>query len=292
MAMFRFERYCEPKSVDECVELLKKYGTDAKMVAGGTDLVPKLKNRVLKVKTVVGLQGIPEAKGIKKTAYGIEIGALTTLRTISKSEEVKEHWLALAEAAGHVSSMQIRNMATIGGNACNASPSADAVQGLIVSEAIVNIAGESGRRAVPVIDFFTGVGKTALKEGEFVLSFSIPAPKENTGATYQKFAIRGDTDITIVGAGSSITLDSEGKVVKAIVSLAAVAPTPIRVEAAEKLITGKILTEELITEAAELAANSCSPITDQRATREYRVEMVRVWTKNALREALKRAKQA
>lgn len=292
MAMFRFERYCEPKSADECVELLKKYGTDARMVAGGTDLVPKLKNRVLKVKTVIGLQSIPEVKGIKKTADGIEIGALTTLRVISKSEEVKENWLAVAEAAGHVSSMQIRNMATIGGNACNASPSADAVQGLIVSDAIVNIVGENGTRTVPVIDFFTGAGKTVLKEGEFVISFTIPAPKANTGATYQKFAIRGDTDITIVGAGSSITLDADGKVQKAIVSLAAVAPTPIRIEAVEKLITGKVLTEELIEEAGELAGNSCSPITDQRATKEYRVEMVKVWTKNALREALKRSKQA
>lgn len=290
MAMFRFERYCEPKSAGECIELLKKYGTEAKMVAGGTDLVPKLKNRVLKVKTVIGLQSIPEINGIKKTAEGIEIGALTSLRVISKSEEVKEHWLALAEAAGHVSSMQIRNMATIGGNVCNASPSADAVQGLIATDAVVNIVSENGTRTVPIIDFFTGVGKTVLKEGEFVISFTIPAPKANTGATYLKFAIRGDTDITIVGAGSSITLDNSGKVANAIVSLAAVAPTPIRVEAVEKLITGKVLTEELIEEAGELAANSCNPITDQRATKEYRIEMVKVWTKNALREALKRAK--
>lgn len=290
--MFRFERYCEPKSIDECVALLKKYGTDAKLIAGGTDLVPKLKNRVIRLKTVISLNAIPGANGIKKNEIGIEIGALTTLRKISLSDEVKKHWLVVAEAAGHVSSMQIRNMATIGGNACNASPSADAVQGLIVSDAVVNIVGENGKRTLPIIDFFVGVGKTALKENEFVLSFSIPTPKGNTGSTYQKFAIRGDTDITIVGAGSSITLDKQGKVENAIVSLGSVAITPIRLKAVEKLITGKVLTEEIIAQAARLAANSCSPISDQRATKEYRVEMVRVWTKNALIEAEKRAKTA
>lgn len=288
--MIRFESYYEPTSINECSELIIKYGKDAKLVAGGTDLVPKLKNRVLKVKTVIGLQGIKEAKGISNTDKGLEIGALTTLRTISKSEAVKENFLALAEAAGHVSSMQIRNIATIGGNACNASPSADAVQGLIVTDALINIAGPNGTRQVPVIDFFVGVGKTVLSEGEFVVSFTLQNPPKNTGTSYKKFAIRGDTDITIVGAGSSITLDSEGKVSKAIVSLAAVAPTPIRAKQAEEFITGKVLTEELIEKAAEIAADVCTPITDQRATKEYRVEMVKVWTKNALTEALERAK--
>ncbi len=288
--MIRFESYYEPTSINECSELIIKYGKEAKLVAGGTDLVPKLKNRVMKVKTVIGLQGIKEAKGIKKSANGLEIGALTTLRTISLSEEVKENFLALAEAAGHVSSMQIRNIATIGGNACNASPSADAVQGLIVSDALINIAGPNGTRQVPIIDFFVGVGKTVLSEGEFVVSFTLQNPRKNTGASYKKFAIRGDTDITIVGAGSSITLDSEGKVAKAIISLAAVAPTPIRVKQAEEMIIGKVLTEELIEKTAEVAAEVCNPISDQRATKEYRVEMVKVWTKNALTEALERAK--
>ena len=288
--MIRFERYCEPKSIDECIELLNKYGANAKMLAGGTDLVSKLKNRVFKIETVIGLQSIQEAKGIKKVEDGIQIGALTTLMKISKSDDVKEHWLALAEAAGHVSSMQIRNMATIGGNACNASPSADAVQGLIVSDALVNIAGESGIRTVPIIDFFIGVGKTVLKKGEFVISFTLPIAAKKTGSVYKKFAIRGDTDISIVGVGSRITLDESGKVSDARISLASVGPKPMRATQAEKLIIGKTLTEEIILEAAELAANSCNPITDQRATKEYRREMIKVWTKHALIEAQERAK--
>ncbi len=284
----KFERYYEPTSINECSELLKEYGNDARMIAGGTDLVFKLKTRALKVRAIIGLKSIPGIAEIKRTDEGLELGALVTLREISKSELIKENWPALAEAAGQVSSMQIRNTATIGGNACNASPSADAVQGLIVSDAIVNIVGADGNRQVPIIDFFEGPGKTVLKEGEFVLSYFIPNLKPGTGASYKKFAIRGNVDIAIVGAGASITLDDSRKVTDAIISLGAVAPTPIRVREVENLIMGKELTEELILEAAELAAASCSPITDHRATKEYRIEMVKVWTKNALKEALER----
>lgn len=287
----RFEKYYEPTSIDECSKLLITYGTDAQILAGGTDLVPKLKSRNLKVKTIIGLNGISEAKGIKETKDGVEVGALVTLRDITKSNIIRENWKALAEAAGHVSSMQVRNIATIGGNVCNASPSADAVQGLIVSDAMVNIVGPNGRRKVPIIDFFVGPGKTILEEGELVVSFTIPNSRQKSGASYKKFAIRGDVDISIVGAGSSITLDKDDKVSHAIISLAAVAPTPIRVTDVEKLIVGKVLTKDLILEAAEKAANSCNPITDQRATKEYRIEMVKVWTKNALTEAVKRAKE-
>ncbi|WP_303865025.1 xanthine dehydrogenase family protein subunit M [Alkalibaculum bacchi] len=286
----RFEKYCQPTTTSECVSLLKTYGSEARMVAGGTDLVPKLKSRAVRVKAVIGLEKIAEAKQIIINEKGLELGALVTLRTVSKSSEIKAKWPALSEAAGHVSSDQIRNIATIGGNVCNASPSADALQGLIVYDAIVNIVGENGTRKVPIVEFFVGPGKTVLEGGEFVISFTVPTPKENSGATYKKFALRGDTDISIVGVGSNIALDADGKVASAIISFAAVAPTPIRSTEAESLIMGKQLTDELIDEAAELIGNNCSPITDHRATKEYRVEMIKVWAKNALKDALARTK--
>lgn len=266
------------------------YGEDAQIIAGGTDLVPKLKARDLRVKTIIALNAIPEAKGIKETKDGVEIGALTTLREISKSEIINKNWKAVAEAAAYVSSMQVRNVATIGGNVCNASPGADALQGLIVADAKVNIAGPKGRRQVAIIEFFVAPGETVLEEGELVVSFTIPNPKEGTGASYKKFALRGNVDITIVGAGSSLRLDKDGKVNDVIISLASVAPTPIRLPEVEKFIEGKELTEDLILQAAEMAANSCNPITDHRATKEYRTEMVKVWTKNTLVESLERAK--
>lgn len=288
----RFERYCEPTSINECAALLKEYGSDARLLAGGTDLVPKLKNRILKIKTVVGLGSIPDLKGITKIEDGIYIGSMVTLRNVTKSEELTNNWLVIKEAAGHVSSMQVRNVATIGGNSCNASPSADSVQGLIVMDAFANIDGANGKKYVPLIDFFTAPGRTVLEEGEVLTGFTLPVPKAHTGAVYKKFAIRGDTDISIVGVGSRLTLGSDGKISEARVSLASVAPRPVRALDVEKLLVGNSLTDELIKEAAELAAKGCSPITDQRASKEYRLEMVKVWVRHALVEALERARRA
>jgi carbon-monoxide dehydrogenase medium subunit len=187
--------------------------------------------------------------------------------------------------------MQIRNIATIGGNACNASPSADAIQGLIAMDARAVIAGPEGTREVALEDFFTGPGTTVLKPGEFLLKFKVAAPKPGTGAVFKKFAIRGDTDISIVGAACRLIVNKDRVVEDARISLSAVAPKPIRVPEAEKLLIGKKLTAELIDQAAEAAEKSCTPITDQRATAEYRKQMVRVWTRHAVEEAAERAMQ-
>ena len=194
------------------------------------------------------------------------------------------------EAAGNVSSMQIRNMATIGGNACNASPSADAIQGLMVMDAKAVIVDGNGTREVPIENFFTGPGQTVLEKNELLLSFKIPVPKPGTGAVYKKYAIRGDTDISIVGVACRLSLNANGTIEEARISLAAVAPKPIRVMTVEKILIGNTLTAELLEEAGELVANSCSPINDQRATAEYRKEMIRVWTRHAIKEAEERAR--
>jgi carbon-monoxide dehydrogenase medium subunit len=204
-------------------------------------------------------------------------------------QSLKKDYQVIMEAAGNVSSMQIRNVATIGGNACNASPSADAIQGLIAMDARAVIAGTDGTREVALDEFFTGPGTTVMKEGEFLLEFKVAAPKSGTGAVYKKFAIRGDTDISIVGVACSLTLQKDGTVENARISLAAVAPKPIRALEAEKLLIGKKLTEELIDRAAEAAEKGCTPISDQRATAEYRKQMVRVWTRHAVEEAAERA---
>lgn len=288
----RFEKYYEPTTVEECCRILKEYGSDAKILAGGTDIVPRLKNKIWKPKAVVGVFNIPGIDAISVTKDGLELGAAARLRRISLDKSLEKDYKVVMEAAGHVSSMQIRNIATIGGNACNASPSADAIQGLIAMEAKAVIAGPEGNREVALEDFFTGPGATVLKEGEFLLKFKVPAPKAGTGAVYKKFAIRGDTDISIVGAGCRLIVQKDGTVEDARISLAAVAPKPIRVPDAEKLLIGKKLTPELIEQAAEAAAKSCTPISDQRATAEYRKQMVRVWTRHAVEEAAERAMQA
>lgn len=286
----KFDRYFEPTTIPEAAALLKQYGMEARLLAGGTDLIPRLKNRMLKINNVIGLQAIPELMKLEETETELNIGAMVTLRSIQRSDYLKNCLQVISEGAGHVSSMQVRNIATMGGNVCNASPSADTVPPLLVSDAVVNIGGVKGSRKVALIDFFTGPGKTVLKEGEIVTGLSIPRTAEFTGASYQKFAIRGDTDITIVGAGSRLDLDKDGKIESARIALAAVAPTPIRLNKVEEMLVGKKLGQKLAVEAGEMAADMCSPISDQRGSAEYRKEMVRVWVREALIESDVRAR--
>ena len=288
--MMRFEKYFQPKSVKECLALLKEYGADAKVLAGGTDLVPRLKNGQLHPVAVIGMMDIPGIDAIDVTDEGLTLGTLANLRKISLDQRLEKDYKVIMEACGHVSSMQVRNIATIGGNACNASPSADAIHGLLLYDAVANIASEDSMREVPLHEFFKGPGKTVLGTGDLLLSFSVPAPKAHTGASYQKYAIRGDSDISIVGAGARLTLDNDGAVAEARISLASVAPTPLRMFEAENMLVGSKLDAEAIEKAAEICSNQVSPITDQRATREYRIEMVRVWVRHALEQALERAK--
>lgn len=280
----RFEKFFEPKSVAECCALLVEYGSDAKLLAGGTDLVPRMKAKTMMPKAVISLHKIPGIADVTFSNEGVTIGALKSLREISLSEEFNL-WPALKAAAGHVSSMQIRNVATLGGNACNASPSADAVEGLMVYNATVNIVSGKGERQVPIDQFFKGPGKTDLQPGEFVVSFFVPKPEAKSGAAYEKFAIRGDTDISIVGAGAYIAL-ADGKISNARLSLASVAPTPLRAPAAEQYLIGKQPTEEVAREAAKLARKAAKPISDPRASEEYRSEMVEVWAYHAIMDAV------
>lgn len=288
----RFKKYFEPTSIKECTALLNEYGKSARILAGGTDIVPRLKNKIIKIETLISLQSIPELYALEKTDEGLKIGAMVTLRNITKSKLLDDGYKVIAEAAGHISSMQVRNIATIGGNTCNASPSADSVPALLVSDAFANISGPQGERKIPLINFFKGPGKTDLQEGELLTGFTVPVPALRTGAVYKKFTIRGDTDISIVGVGARLDLNSNGVIENARIALAAVGPTPIRAYEVEKLLVGKVFSDELVKEAGNLAEKGCNPITDQRATKEYRKEMVNVWVRNALIEAEQRAKAA
>ncbi|MZQ98988.1 MAG: xanthine dehydrogenase family protein subunit M [Acidaminobacter sp.] len=281
----KFDWYYEPTSVNECVEILKEYGSEAKLLAGGTDLVVRLRSRAQKVKALVSLNAMPELSRIQKTEDGLHIGAMTKLMDITKSEMFTGSWMVVKKSAGNVSSMQVRNVATIGGNTCNASPSADTVPGMIASDAIVRIAGTEGERALPLEQFFTGPGKTALKKDEMVVGFKLPDLGPGNGAAYKKYAIRGDSDIAIVGVAARLKLSQDGIIEDARVVLGAVAPTPIRVPSAEQMLIGQVLTDELAAKAAQAASDFCTPITDARATKEYRKEMVRVWTQYVLKEA-------
>ena len=285
----RFEKYFVPSTLKECFELLGQYGESAKILAGGTDLVPLLKNKMISPAAVIDLRKIPGLGETKITAEGLELGAMARLRELSLNKALAADYRIIAEAAGRVSSIQVRNVATIGGNACNAFPGADAIHGLMLSDAIAVIQSGAGSREVPIAQFFVGPEETVLKTGEVLTGFKVPKPVPRTGAHYEKFAIRGDIDISIVGAGAAITLAGDGTVAGAVISLGSVAPTPLRVPAVEKMLVGAKLTPELIERAAKAASQSVTPISDQRASAEYRVEIIRVSIKQALTKALERA---
>ena len=281
----KFEKYFRPTTVQEALDLMKEYGTDCKVIAGGTDVVIRLRARTLRVQAIIDISAIPELKGITLSKDKAVIGAAHYLRSLSLDPALLEsEWEIVAECAGHVSSTQIRNLATLGGNNVNASPSADTTPALLISDAVVNVVGPNGARDIPIDEFFVGPGKTVLEQGELITSFTLP--KQEGAAAYHKHAIRGDTDISIVGVGVRIALDENGVVTMARVALGGVAPRSIRVKNVEELLVGTKLTDEDIEKAAELARDSITPITDQRATAEYRKEMVYVNVKNMIREAV------
>ena len=281
----KFEKYFRPTTVQEALDLMKEYGTDCKVIAGGTDVVIRLRARTLRVQAIIDISAIPELKGITLSKDKAVIGAAHDLRSLSLDPALLEsEWEIVAECAGHVSSTQIRNLATLGGNNVNASPSADTTPALLISDAVVNVVGPNGARDIPIDEFFVGPGKTVLEQGELITSFTLP--KQEGAAAYHKHAIRGDTDISIVGVGVRIALDENGVVTMARVALGGVAPRSIRVKNVEELLVDTKLTDEDIEKAAELARDSITPITDQRATAEYRKEMVYVNVKNMIREAV------
>ncbi len=285
----KFEWYFEPETVKECVELLNEYGEDARLLAGGTDLVVRMRNRQAKPKAVISLNCIKELQRITPEDGGLSIGAMARLMDVSKSEMLTGPWQVVKKCAGHVSSMQIRNVGTIGGNTCNASPSADTIPGLMVLDARVALSGPKEDRVIPLEEFFAGPGKTVLQRGEMLTSFKLATMAKGNGCSFKKYAIRGDTDISIINVGVRLQLDDGKKISDARLVLGGVAPTPLRVPSAEKLLLGQELSCDLKKAVAEEAVSACSPISDARATREYRQEMVRVWVKHTLQEASNQA---
>lgn len=283
----KFDKYFRPSTVEEALKLMEEYSGRCKIVAGGTDVVIRLKAHMLKVEALIDISAIQELKKVSVKDGKAVIGAACDLMGLSKDPALyKSQWQIVSECAGHVSSTQIRNRATLGGNNCNASPSADTTPALLLSDAVVNIRSLKESRDVPIEDFFVGPGKTVLQPGEMVISFTLPGQGEKCAAAYHKHAIRGDTDISIVCVGVRIGLASDGTVNCARIALGAVAPTPIRLKNVEQLLTGQKLTDELIEKAAQLARDSVRPISDQRASAEYRKEMVYVNTRHMICQAV------
>ena len=286
--MRRFEM-AMPGSVDECLTVLAQRGSEAKLVAGGTDLLPQMKNGVTRPGCVVDISRLSELRSIALDASGgLRLGAAVAARQIERDARLSKAFPSLVESAALVGSIQIRNLATVGGNLCNAAPSADMAPPLIALEAEAVIAGPKGRRRVPLASFFEGVRTTVLGPDELLIELVVPAPGPRSGGHYLRHTPRRELDIAVVGVASQITL-SNGVCGKARISLASVAPTPVRATAAERVLEGQPLTKERIEEAATLAVEAARPISDQRGSAEFRKHLVRVLTRRTLTTALARA---
>ena len=298
--------FFEPETLAEASRLFK--AADTQLLAGGTDLVIGMKAFTETPQSVVSLQKIPGLAGITVAADGsVSIGALTKIRAVELSADIQKHHTALAEGAGEIGSIQIRNLATIGGNIAHASPAADTVAGLLVADAQVDIGSASGERSVPIHELFTGPGQTVLAPGEIITRFRLPTRKDikalrpeqreviigerlptpTYGSHYIKHKIREVMDLAFIGVAAAVHL-ADGTITDARIGLAAVAPTPIRATEAEELLKGKSLTPELLAAAGEAAAAAASPISDLRCSAEHRAEMVDVLTRRTLETAVAR----
>lgn len=282
--------YFEPTSIEEAVLLLNKHGDNAKIIAGGTDLIPQMQERQIRPEYIVNLGHIPGLSYIKNDAGTVKIGTLTTLRDIEKSAELASTLPILPKVASLMASAPVRNTATIGGNLCNASPAADMAPPLIGLSASARVIGSSGERTIQLNDLFTGPGTTIINRNELLIELQIPPIAPRTGVIYMRHGRRGASEVAIVGVAAVITLEASDGICKdAKIVLGSVAPTPIRALEAEATLKGHKIDDQVIEKAAQSAASASKPISDIYAPAEYRKEMVIAFTRRALRAALELA---
>jgi carbon-monoxide dehydrogenase medium subunit len=281
--------YFEPRSVGEALALLGKYGERAKVIAGGTDVMVDVKYKE-EPDCLVNIKRIPGMREIEEGPDGLRIGALVTIREIETNRLVRERLPVLWEACHQFASLQIRNTATLGGNVCRASPSGETLAPLLVLEARARVSFPDGEKTLPLGSFFQGPGQTALGAAGILTGVEIPWPPAESRGTYLKHAVRGAMDIAMVGIAVLLVPASDREsIADARLGLGAVAPTPIRARKAEALLRGKKLDRALAREAGEVAASEASPITDQRASDEYRGWIVAALARRGLEQCWKAA---
>lgn len=281
--------YAAPDTIEAAVNLLKEKGQGAHVMAGGTDLLIKVRHNALQPRFVVGLKQI---KGLDKISFdpekGLTIGATALLSDIAAHDKIIQYYPAVAYAASTTANVQVRNMATVVGNLCNASPSADNAPTLLAMNATVTIQGTGGKREMPLDQFFKGPGISALEPHEIVTSIFVPLPPKGSGASYQSLSQRGQLDCSAVGAGAMVTIKDD-KCVDARLFIGACAPVPLFAQNASDMLKGKELTDSAIEAAALEASKETTPISDVRASKEYRWKMVAVMAIRALCDARKMA---
>ena len=278
--------YLAPKTIGEALSLLSQYKGKARLIAGGTDLIPQLKGRGIEpLQYIIDLKDIPDLDYINyDEAKGLAIGALATIKAVLDSTVIRDKFSVLSQAAENMASPQVRNRGTIAGNICNAVPSADSAVALLVLEARLKLVGPKGERVVKIEDFFTGPNQTTL-DGEILTEIQVPTPPPNSKGVYLKLGPRKAMDLAIVGVAVLVVPDN-GKFQDVRIALESVAPTPLRAKKAEAALKGQAFDDKLIEKAADVAASEAKPIDDHRASAEYRRDMVEVLVKRAIKQAI------
>jgi carbon-monoxide dehydrogenase medium subunit len=284
--------YASPSTLPEAVKLLATHGPKARLLAGGTDLLVQLRAGRREADIVIDVKKIPELNELTyDPAKGLTLGAAVPCYRIYNDRVVSRAYPGLNDVATLIGGTQIQGRASIGGNLCNAAPSADAIPMLIALGAKCRIAGHLGERELAVEDFCTAPGRNALAPGEILISLHIPPPQKNSGARYLRFIPRNEMDIAVAGAGVNVVLE-DGVFKSARIALSSVAPTPLFLREAGEALAGKPVNDAVMRAAGEGAKSAARPITDMRGTVEYRKHLCAVLTRRALEDAVARAREA
>jgi len=284
-------RYEAPETLDTAVALLAGARGDARVLAGGTDLLVQMRADVLDPELIVDIKKIPETRAVAQEKGGWRVGAAVTGAELKENAALRRAWPGVVEAANLIGSTQIQGRATMGGNLCNGSPAADSVPALIAAGAVATVAGPKGRRDIPVEDVMLGPRKLSLTKGEFLVSFFLPPRPKGSGDAYLRFIPRTEMDIAVVGAGVNLTIDGKGVITAARVSLGAVAAKVLLVPAAAQAIVGSSLDRPAQDRLEAAARAACQPIDDKRGTVEFRTQIAGVLTRRAALIAIERAKE-
>jgi carbon-monoxide dehydrogenase medium subunit len=283
-------RYEAPGTVDEAVALLAGAKGDARVLAGGTDLLVQIRAGMISPGLVVDIKKIAETKGITAKGGGFSVGASVPGAEMGEHAKLKAAWPGVVEGAELIGSTQVQGRATMAGNLCNASPAADSVPALIAAGATCTVAGPKGQREVPVKDIPTGPGETSLANGEFVVDIKLPARLAHASDAYLRMIPRTEMDIAIVGAGVNLVLDDGGTCTEACVVLGAVGPTTIVVADAAAALVGSKVDDAALAAVAAAASAAATPIDDKRGTIEYRTKVAGVLASRAAAIAADRAR--
>jgi carbon-monoxide dehydrogenase medium subunit len=289
--MARFD-YLEPHTLRQALSMLQQHGDQARIVAGCTDFLIRWRTGFWNPQYVVNLQHVPGLNRISYSARnGLRLGALATIQQIEQHPAIRQHYPALATGATSFAGVQVRNLATVGGNVCNASPAGDTLPALLALDAQCKIAGPGGERWLPLDQFFKGPGSNALEPGEILTELRLPRPDRNSGSLYIKHSPRGAMDISAVGVASVVSVQDRGRVcASAKIALGSVAPVPMRAYGAEEMLVGQPLTPELVSAAAQEAQRLATPIDDVRATGAYRKSLVEVLAQRTLEKSIEMAR--